>query len=388
METDVYRNNLKNRGFDKEAPQNSCPERVTIAERQGTSEVENSEGKPTKSKTDSSGCFGISDSTETLTLDIISYEDFIRGDSEALSVLNKALYEKGIVGMSGIPGYKEKVLRFIESAQAFSALPDEVKEAYGPNRQLGEVDLGYEKGKEKFLRSDGRWVVDTLKSTYSGFVPDAPQNKWPLEVEFKLPFQELGALMSDIGEAVMQKIGLVGAQSGIHLDGVPRKGRMLYYLKSSEEVSDNPLWCGSHFDHSLFTALLPGFYFVKGSRVAEPMEAGLFVKTTCDGEFKRVKADNPDILMFQVGEFGQLVTNDAIRATEHRVHKPLSSIERYTMALFFNAPKDAVIHSYSELANDSRYGGIPGEPCSFCQWQERSFSRYLANDAKSEDAGP
>ena len=45
--------------FGKEAPQNSCPERVTIAERQGASDEEDSEEKPTLSKTDSSGCFGI-----------------------------------------------------------------------------------------------------------------------------------------------------------------------------------------------------------------------------------------------------------------------------------------------------------------------------------------
>lgn len=55
----VYRNNLKNLDFDNEAPQNFCPERVTIAGRQGTSEDENSEKKPTPSKTDSSVDFGI-----------------------------------------------------------------------------------------------------------------------------------------------------------------------------------------------------------------------------------------------------------------------------------------------------------------------------------------
>jgi len=56
---DIYRNNLKNRDFDEEAPQNFCSERATIAGRQGASEDENYEVKPTKSKTDSSSCFGI-----------------------------------------------------------------------------------------------------------------------------------------------------------------------------------------------------------------------------------------------------------------------------------------------------------------------------------------
>ena len=43
----VYRNNLKNWNFGKEAPQNFDSERATIAERQGTSENRNSEVKPT-----------------------------------------------------------------------------------------------------------------------------------------------------------------------------------------------------------------------------------------------------------------------------------------------------------------------------------------------------
>jgi hypothetical protein len=56
----VYTNNLKNREFDKEAPQIFCSERVTIAERQGASENEKCEAKPMRSKTDSSSCLCIS----------------------------------------------------------------------------------------------------------------------------------------------------------------------------------------------------------------------------------------------------------------------------------------------------------------------------------------
>ena len=75
----VYRNNLKNREFDKETPQNFCLELSTIAKRlrkhekvlDGLSQCEageqertgpenkNSEGKPTPSKPDYSSSFGI-----------------------------------------------------------------------------------------------------------------------------------------------------------------------------------------------------------------------------------------------------------------------------------------------------------------------------------------
>ena len=56
---EVYRNNLKNRDFDKEAPQNCDSERATIAGQQGARMNHNSEVKPTPAKTDSSSCFGI-----------------------------------------------------------------------------------------------------------------------------------------------------------------------------------------------------------------------------------------------------------------------------------------------------------------------------------------
>ena len=55
----LYRNNLKDREFDKEALQNFDAEQATSADRQGASEHQNSEVKPTQPKTDSSNCFGI-----------------------------------------------------------------------------------------------------------------------------------------------------------------------------------------------------------------------------------------------------------------------------------------------------------------------------------------
>jgi 16S rRNA (cytosine967-C5)-methyltransferase len=57
----LYTNSLKNREFDKEAPQIFCSERVTIAERQGASENEKCEAKTTRSKTDSSSCLCITE---------------------------------------------------------------------------------------------------------------------------------------------------------------------------------------------------------------------------------------------------------------------------------------------------------------------------------------
>ena len=91
---------------------------------------------------------------------------------------------------------------------------------------------------------------------------------------------------------------------------------------------------------------------------------------------------DPDVMMFQVGEFGQLAMDDQIRATEHCVKKAPENIERYAMALFFAAPMDFEIHSQSVLTEDSRYGGHKGEVCSFKSWHEASLKRYLVEEGK------
>ena len=312
---------------------------------------------------------------QPLDLDIISYEDLIQETPQAMQILRSALHEKGIVGVKNIPGYGEKVAQFIETARKFSALSDEDKIAYSPNHEHGEF-LGYDQAKEQFKRPDGRWVVDDLKTSYYALVPDAPENKWPSEIDVKTPFQELGSVMSHVGEIVMEKVNLLGKATGISIDGVPRVGRMLYYKKNSEQAKDNPYWCGAHFDHSLFTALIPAFYFLDGYAIQEPVEAGLYVKPTGETVFKKVAVNDPEIMLFQVGEFSQLVSDDAICATEHRVHKAQGNIERYTMALFFSAPSDTIIHSQSVLTQDARYGGKRGDPCTSQHWHTASLDRY------------
>jgi len=317
---------------------------------------------------------------EILDLDVISYDDFMQKDPAALQQLKNALHEKGIVGIKGIPGYREKVQNYIETVRKFSALPEEIKESYAPNRELGELFLGYERGKEKFMRPDGSWIIDDLKVSYYAWVPDHRENKWPREVDLREPFQDLGMLMVQVGEAVMEAVELIGPKTGIFLDQIPRLGRMLYYRKNSDSAfQENPYWCGNHFDHSMFTALIPASYFVDGKEVPEPEEAGLFVKTASGGGYRKVVA-NPDVMMFQVGEFGQLATNDGIKATEHRVHKAEGNVERYAMALFADAPMDAVVHSTSVLTKDARYGGEPGAPCSYRHWNDETFKRYIVKE--------
>jgi len=317
----------------------------------------------------------IGEGVEILPLEVISYEDFIQNDANAIQVLQNALYKKGIVGIRGIPTYAEKVENFVKTYQAFLLLPNEAKQAVAPNHDLGETFLGYEEGKERFKGPDGRWLIDDLKISYYALIPENQKNKWPLDCDLQTAFQDLGAIMVDTAQLVMKKIHLIGPSTGIFIEDTPKVGRMLYYQKKGDTHRENPFWCGAHFDHAMFTALTPATYFTRGNCTSEPDEAGLFVKV---GEkYKKVLAD-PEVLMFQVGEFGQLVTDDAIRATKHRVHKAHSKeVERYAMAVFFNPPMETIIHSYSELTQDDRYSGQAGDPCSYEHWNDETFKRFI-----------
>jgi isopenicillin N synthase-like dioxygenase len=309
-------------------------------------------------------------SQEALPLTVIAYSDFTTGDAKTIEALKKALLEQGIVGISGIPGLKGAEDRFVSAARTFSDFSEEVKGRYAPNRDVEY--LGYELAKEKFRGDDGVEVVDDSKASYYALVPDHDTNKWPKELDLRTPLQEVGAMMAENGKAVMEKIGLLN--SGVTLDE-HQVGRMLSY-RNREGRQAKRCWCGEHYDHGLFTALLSATYFEQGTKVSEPQEAGLFVKATNDSVFKKVVVNDPDIMLFQVGEFGQLATNDRIKATKHRVDSAPGAIERYTMALFFSATMDCTITSTSELAKDERYG--EGPSCTFEQWHTKSLARYHA----------
>ncbi|MBS0655054.1 MAG: hypothetical protein JSR46_04695, partial [Verrucomicrobia bacterium] len=194
---------------------------------------------------------------------------------------------------------------------------------------------------------------------------------WPVEVDLKTAYQEIGALMLKVGTEVLETVGLVGPNAPIRELGDKHVGRMLHYSTNSA----NPLWCGAHYDHGTFTALLPAVYLDEyGNQIPEPEEAGLFVRAPEATEFKKVVADDPEVMLFQVGEWGQLASNDTILATQHKVQKAEGHVERISMALFFNTSFDYVVESTSSLTQDARYGG--GRTCKYADWHTASLNRY------------
>lgn len=314
-----------------------------------------------------------------MELDIISYNNLSGASSTAsLKKLVAAFFEKGIAGIRDVPGFQEKCRAYVAVAQQFSLLSEKIKQKYAPDRDTGATE-GYELGAEWFKNKEGEWQIDNKKASFYAFIKDNPRNKWPLEVDLKTPYIALGELIFNIGKQVLDLIGL-NASAGINLDNVIGYGRMLHYHKENHVSSTNQNWCGAHFDHGIFTGLIPAYYFRAGIEVEEPAEAGLFVIPANGNKFEKINAVDKSTLLFQIGEFGQLALHDQVYATKHQVQKTLGDIERFSFALFYSAADDDRIKSKSVLAKDTRYvdhmeqdGSI-----SYKKWNDASCDRYRA----------
>jgi isopenicillin N synthase-like dioxygenase len=314
-----------------------------------------------------------------MTPEIISYNDLLDNtNTKVKAVLEAALLQKGIVGIKDVPDFETTSQRYVTAARAFAALPETTKEQYKPHRDAG-VTEGYELGAERFKNKNGEWQIDGSKASYYAYVPDQSANKWPTEVDLRTAYLELGELIFKTGKQILDSIGL-NSRVGLFLEQMAGYGRMLHYHKAGDATNDNPEWCGGHFDHGVFTGLMPAYYYRNGEAVPEPAEAGLYVKPTDSSDYEKIEANDKSVLYFQVGEFGQLISNDRIKATQHKVLKAQGEIERFTFALFYSASNATRITSQSVLNTDARYTSNQQADGSitYNEWQIASYARYRA----------
>lgn len=313
-----------------------------------------------------------------MELDIISYQDLQNQSSSHVNQLENALLQKGVVGISEIPHFETKSRSYIDMARQFSALDNVIKQQYLPERDAGKTE-GYELGAEWFKDKNGEWRIDDKKASYYAYVPDRERNKWPTEVDLKTPYLALGELIFQVGKQILDAMG-INAKTGLPPHDLVGYGRMLHYHKESIITDANPYWCGSHCDHGVLTGLLPAYYFRNGIEIPEPNEAGLYIKPTNGQTFEKIHADDKSILLFQAGEFGQILSNDRIHATQHQVRKAFGEIERYTFALFHTPEDHVLVNSHSRLTEDARYKNNQSIDGSllYGKWAEASYARYHA----------
>jgi isopenicillin N synthase-like dioxygenase len=198
-------------------------------------------------------------------------------------------------------------------------------------------------------------------------------------VDLRTAYLGLGELIFATGKSLLRAIGL-DEQIGLRHDLLSGYGRLLHYHPEKNTTPAHQDWCGAHYDHGVFTGLIPAQYFLDGQPVAEPQDAGLYIIPTGRDQFEKVSVPDQSILLFQVGETGQLLSNDRIRATKHIVKKISQGMERYTFALFYSAEDDLVIRSTSHLTKDARFTdnqSVEGTVTAG-QWQAASYARYRA----------
>lgn len=311
-----------------------------------------------------------------MQIDTISYHDLNQAiNSEKHQAILHALLNKGIIGVTDVPEFMDKSRAYVEAARAFTHLPENIKNQYAPDRDAGETE-GYELGAESFMNDQGEWQQDDKKSSYYAYYPDKKENRWPKEVDLKTAYLDLAAIIFEAGKRFLKMLNL-DEEVGIYEKDLIGHCRMLHYLKENDATNQNPDWCGAHHDHSLLTGLMPAYYFQNGQEIAEPSEAGLFITPYGTNELVKIEA-NQSTLLFQIGEFGQLISNDKAVATRHIVKKTLNGVERYAFALFYNLQKNYIAKTSSVLRNDARFQEYKAgdDLISYGEWSRASFARY------------
>lgn len=311
-----------------------------------------------------------------MKLEVIDYQDLIDPTkTEAHQQLERGLLTYGIAGVRNVPGFVQASEAYVAAARKFGELPAEIKAKYIPDRDSGKVE-GYELGAEKFKDANGNWITDDKKASYYAMIPDEGNNLWPQEMDLSTPYMTLGNLIFKTCLQVLNVIGL-NEKENITAENTSGHGRMLHYQTVRAEDEEND-WCGAHFDHSIFTGLMPAYYFQNGAAVQEPAEAGLYIVPHHSDHLEKVSAPDKSVMLFQAGEFGQIISNDRIHATQHLVKKTPVGMERFSFALFVNIAHDYVTKSTSVLANDPRFKKMVKADGSitYGDWRTASYDRY------------
>jgi isopenicillin N synthase-like dioxygenase len=158
-------------------------------------------------------------------------------------------------------------------------------------------------------------------------------NLWPDDPAFKAAFQRYNAAVCAIGMKLLHPASVAVAQPRNFFDAYfspPSTNlRMLHYPPSPPVRPEDMFGIHPHTDYGFLTIL------------AQDKVGGLQVQRR-DGTWIDVP-HIPDTFVVNVGDMLARWTNDIFNSTPHRVITPPVSVDRYSMALFFDPNVDANI---------------------------------------------
>lgn len=319
-----------------------------------------------------------------LHLTVLSFPKLESRDLATLEALQTAFKVDGAVAICDIRDYQGLEDDFFAASIQFSQLSTaKKKEIKAIGGGEGDYDyLGWDVASDQSTTSDGKTVKDVSKSSVYFIKPDEhipPVNKWPKQVNLKMPTLALADKIQQVGERVMAYCGIYGEGAPVRtLEGAENFGRIIHYTPCLDK-DFNPNWHFPHCDHGLITGLTQARYLRADTRVEEPPGAGLHI---LKGDTYHKVVAPPGSLLFQIGDFAQLMTSDAVVATRHKVVKPnppVADLERFTLALFFEPRMDhEVQESTSVLTKDPRYTQHPHHQrrLTFSAWHRATIKNH------------
>jgi isopenicillin N synthase-like dioxygenase len=245
----------------------------------------------------------------------------------------------GFAMVSGHGMDERLIARGWAAAKAFFALPEEAKRRYlvpGGGGQRGYTPFGTEIARDAEA-SDLKefWHVGRDLPPGSPLAASQPPNIWPAEIPaFRETVQALFAAFDAVGARLLSAIALdLGLPANWFADAV-RDGnsilRLLHYPPVAPDADG--IRSGAHEDINLITLLLG----------AE--EAGLELRTR-EGKWLAVDPP-PGVLVVNVGDMLQRLTNHVLPSTSHRVVNPppgRRAIPRWSMPFFLHLRSDFLI---------------------------------------------
>jgi isopenicillin N synthase-like dioxygenase len=179
---------------------------------------------------------------------------------------------------------------------------------------------------------NARHEVDIAHPDYKVKALQGP-NQWPEDPTFKLAFQRYDSAVRDLGLRLLHPVAVAVGERKDFFDSFfspPSTNlRMMHYPPSPPARSEDMFGIHPHTDYGFLTILTQDG--VGGLQVQRP-----------DGSW--IDAPRiPDTFVVNVGDMLARWTNNGFNSTPHRVISPPESVDRYSMAMFFDPNVDAHI---------------------------------------------
>ncbi|HEY8943764.1 MAG TPA: 2-oxoglutarate and iron-dependent oxygenase domain-containing protein [Polyangiaceae bacterium] len=269
-------------------------------------------------------------------------------DRAAVDQMGRAASEVGFLYVTG-HGIPPALIRDLErAAQAFFALPEEIKLRYYIGRSSnhrGYVPPGEEVfyGKTRDTKEAFDLSRDLPPGDYGAASRFLGPNVWPDELpgfrEAVTAYYEAAfALGRRLLRGFVRALGLPADRLDGFVQRPPSQLRLVHYPPASE--LENTMGIGAHTDYECFTILhatSPGLQVMnsEGRWVDAPPIDGAFV--------------------INIGDLFQVLSNGVYVSTSHRVLPTIR--ERFSFPFFFNLDYETVVAPLPELSKDGSLHG-------------------------------